>query len=153
MNDTAPLEPTCFETCLQLLEQWTAGNHTRELGLNLMFHCGSLNVEPPFLTGFDQARADELGLDCAKIFNEVHDPFALEFRHDAEMLYVLGLMSDLFPWALGNETTWIARSLEYQSLYALLEPKGLEPELLDGRGKYGKYFAHQLRYARAHPRT
>jgi hypothetical protein len=142
-----------FDQCLKLLEQWNAGNHSRELGLDLMFHCWSLNVESIFLTGFDQARADELGLDFAETFNEVHDWFALELRHDPEMLFAVAVMGEITPWALGDENVWIARSLEYRNLYALLEPTGLEPELFDGRSEYGKYFAHQLRYAQEHPRT
>ncbi len=143
--------PSLYENCLKLLEEWNVGNHTRELGLDLMFHCWYLIMEPPFLTGYDLTLIEDDQL--TKIFNQVHDSFALEIRHDPEMLYTVGLMADLSPWALGDENLWIACSLEYRTLYALLEPNGLEPELFDGRGEYGKYFAHQLRYAREHPRT
>jgi hypothetical protein len=145
--------PTFYENCLNLLEEWNAGNHSRPLGLDLMFHCWYLFAEPPFLTGYDQAKTDELGLDFAATFNEVHDRFVLEIRHDPEMLFAIAVMGEITPWALGDETVWIARSLEYRTLYAQLEPNGLEPELFEGRGQYGKYFAHQIRYAREHPRT
>jgi hypothetical protein len=105
----------------------------------------------PVLTGYDLTR--EENLDVEKIFNEVHDSFALEIRNDPEMLYTVGLMAELSPWALGDENGWIACSLEYRNRYELLEPNGLDPELFEGRGEYGKYFAHQIRYAREHPRT
>jgi hypothetical protein len=144
---------TFFENCLKLLEEWNAGNHTRELGLNLMFHCWYLFAEPPFLTGYDQEKTDELELDFVATFNEVHDSFALEIHKDSKMLFTIAVMGSITPWALGDETVWIARSLEYMNLYEQLEPNGLDPELFEGRGEYEKYFAHQLRYARTHTRT
>jgi hypothetical protein len=144
---------TFFENCLKLLEKSNTGTHTRELGLELMFHCWYLLEEPPFLTGFDQARENELGLDFAVTFNEVHASFAPKIHQDPEMLYTIAVMGEITPWALGDENVWIERSLEYRNLYELLEPNGLDPKLIENRGEYGKYFAHQLRYARDHPRT
>jgi hypothetical protein len=142
---------TFFENCLKLLEKWNTGTHTRELGLELMFHCWYLLEEQPQYTGYDPTLIEDSEL--TKIFNEVHDSFALEIRQDSEMLYTVGLMAELFPWLLGDENVWIERSLEYRNLYAQLEPNGLDPEKFEERGEYGKYFAHQLRYARDHPRT
>jgi hypothetical protein len=144
------VNPTFFENCLNLLEEWNAGNHSRALGLDLMFHCWYLQTEPTFLTGYGLVQQEDT--DVAKIFNEIHDSFALEIRNDLEMLYTVGLMAEITPWALRDENLWIARSLEYRTLYAQLEPNGLEPELFEGRGEYGKYFAHQIRYTREHPR-
>ena len=142
------LKETCFDTAQNLLEKWNAGNHTRKLGLDLMFHCWYLLEEPPMHTGFDATRVEDLNL--TKIFNEVHDSFVLEIRNDPEMLYTVGLMAQLSPWALGDETLWSARGLEYLKLYKLLKPNGLDPKLFVGRGEYGKYFAHQLQHARAY---
>ena len=142
---------TFFDTTLNLLEEWNAGNHARELGLNLMFHCWYLLEEPVTHIGYDPTRVEDF--DPTRIFNEIHDSFALEIRNDPEMLYVIGTMAQLTPWALGDETVWTTRSLEYQKLYAFLEPSGLDPKLFEARDGYGKYFAHQLRYAREHPRT
>ena len=116
-----------------------------------MFHCWSLQTEPTFLTGYGLVQQEDT--DVAKIFNEVHDWFALEIRNDPEMLFAIAVMGEITPWALGDENLWIARSLEYRNLYEQLESDGLEPELIENRGEYGKYFAHQLRYARDHPRT
>jgi hypothetical protein len=144
---------TLFDVTLNLLEEWNAGNHTRKLGLDLMFHCWYVLEDQPQYTGYDQTKLDELGLDFTVTFNEVHDSFVLGIQNDPEMLYTVGLMAELFPWLLGDEDVWTARSFEYWSRYRLLEPNGLEPELFEGRGEYGKYFAHQLRYAREHPRT
>jgi hypothetical protein len=140
---------TFFETLQKLLEEWNAGNHSREFGLDLMFHCWYLQTEPTFLTGYGLVQQEDA--DVAKIFNEVHDWFALEIRNDPEMLFAIAVMGEITPWALGDETVWIARSLEYRNLYALLEPNGLDPEVFEGRGEYGKYFAHQIRVARIHP--
>jgi hypothetical protein len=145
------MNETLFDSTMKLLEEWHAGNQTRDLGLDLMFHCWYLLEEQPQYTGYDPTLIEDDQL--TKTFNEVHDLFAPEIRQDSEMLYTVGLMSELFPWLLGDENLWIARSLEYRNLYALLEPNGLDPELFEGRGEYGTYFAHQIRYAREHPRT
>jgi hypothetical protein len=105
------------------------------------------------LNRIQPGKTDELGLDFPATFNEIHDSFALEIRNDPEMLFAIAVMGEITPWALGDENLWIARSLEYRNLYKLLEPNGIDPELFEGRGEYGKYFAHQIRYAREHSRT
>jgi len=60
-------------------------------------------------------------------------------------LYVVGLMSHLSPWLLGDNATWEARSSDYRAMYRRLEPNGLDPSLFDGRGAFGEYFSHQAR--------
>jgi hypothetical protein len=142
--------PTLYENFLKLLQEWKTGNHSRELGLDLMFHCWYLIEEPALHTDYNLIVVENSKLTT--IFNEVYDSFALEIRHDPEMLFTIAVMGEITPWALGDENLWIARSLEYRNLYAQLEPNGLEPELFENRGEYGKYFAHQLKVAKKRSR-
>jgi hypothetical protein len=142
---------TFFDSTLKLLEQWNAGNQTRELGLDLMFHCWYLLEEPAMHTDYNLIVVENSKLTT--IFNEVHDSFALGIRNDPEMLYTVGLMAQLHPWLLGDKDVWIKRGIEYRDFYEQLEPNGLDPELFENRGEYGEYFAHQIRYAREHSWT
>jgi hypothetical protein len=73
----------------------------------------------------------------------VHDYFRPSIKSDAEMLYVVGLMANLFPYLLGDEPEWESIAAEYQQSYRALVPEGLSPSVFAGRGAYGDYFAGQ----------
>jgi hypothetical protein len=124
-----------------LIEQWRAGIRDRELGLHLAFLAWYMIVEPLFVTGLDKARVAQGTLP--DVFREVHDFFAPPEGQDPEVLYVFGLMAYLFPWALGDEKEWEARSAEYRTVYRKLAPDGMRPDVFLGRGFYGDYFQHQ----------
>jgi len=136
-------EPTLARACELLLRSWDAGNRSRELALHLMFLCWYLMLEPMHLTGLEPTNpiSDRLQL----VFNEVHENFGANMARDAEMLYVVGLMAHLTPWLLGDNDSWESRSETYRLLYRKLAPQGISPQVFDGRGAYGDYFAGQAR--------
>jgi hypothetical protein len=127
--------------------QWDSGERDRELALHLMFLAWYLYLEPPHLTGLDEARVPINSL--AAVFNAAHDwllPIGVD-TEDVEALYVAGLAARLCPWALGEVSLWTARSEAYRARYRLLAPGGISPAVFEGRGAFGDYFAGQARVA------
>jgi len=125
--------------------QWKSGQRDRELALHLMFLAWYLCIEPPRLTGLDEARISDDSLIA--VFNAAHDwllPHGSD-TDDIEVLYVVGLPARMFPWALGDESLWTARSEAYRVRYRQLAPDGISPAVFEGRGAYGTYFADQAR--------
>jgi hypothetical protein len=135
--------PTLGAAYELLRDQWRRGDRDRELALHLMFLSWYLLIEPAHLTGLDEGRVPSAELVAT--FNEVHDHMAPAKRDDAELLYVVGLMSHLAPWLLGDIATWESRSRDYWSIYRRLVPNGLNPNGFAGRGAYGDYFGRQAR--------
>lgn len=135
-------EPTLGQAYEILLADWQRGVRERELSLHLAFLAWYMLLEPPFLTGLDQGRPYAATLE--RVFNEVHDHVAPETTHDAEVLYVFGLMAHLSPWLIGDNAKWEATSERYRLAYRKLEPKGIAPTVFAGRGYYGEYFAGQV---------
>jgi hypothetical protein len=134
-------KPT-FAAAYEILhDAWCSGDRDRELGLHLMFLCWYMLIEPSHLTGLDEGRVPSSEL--TRVFNEVYDFMAPGNEADPEFLYVVGLMSVLAPWLLGDHETWEQRSREYQVRYRQLKPNGLDPAVFQGRGAYGDYFAGQ----------
>jgi hypothetical protein len=119
------------------------GSRDQELGLHLMFLSWYLLCEPPHLTGLNKHSVPLSSL--APVFHEVHEHFIPTIKADAEMLYVVGLMTVLFPYFLGDTETMEALAREYRTLYRLLEPRGLAAEVFTNRGAYGDYFESQAR--------
>ena len=136
-------EPTLGSAYQILRDAWLSGDRDRELCLHLMFLCWYILIEPPHLTGLDESRvpSSELG----RIFNEVFDFMSPASQNDSEFLYVVGLMSALAPYLLGDNDTWEQLSRDYHTKYRQLKPKGLDPHVFEGRGAFGEYFAHQAR--------
>ena len=138
----APTLGAAFEL---LREAWERGDRDRELALHLMFLAWYLAIEPPHLTGLDEARRSEGELPA--MFNEAHDwllPSGVATQ-DAEALYAAGLPAHMFAWALGDERLWTIRSDAYRHRYRELAPDGIPPEVFEGRGAYGDYYAGQAR--------
>ncbi len=136
-------KPTLWAAYEILRERWRAGDRDRELGLHIMFLTWYMLCEPPFLTGLPHDSDDSLAL--AEHFNEVHRHFSPSIMQDAEMLYVVGLMANLFPWLLGDEQVWNRTSETYRRAYRRLTPNGVDPGIFEGRGAYGDYFGGQAR--------
>ena len=127
------------ETYQNLRERWRAGERDREQGLHLLFLAWMHWAEPDFLTGM----AHDPGAQA--LWHEIFDHFAGEASTDAEFLWVAGLMATIAPWALGVERIWQAASERLRARAKALNPAGFAPEQFEGRGEYGKYFAHQAR--------
>lgn len=123
--------------------EWRSGNRDRELCLHLLFLSWYCNLEPPHLTGRNQASFPSG--DLSRLFHDVYKSLESEIVDDVECLYVVGLMAALTPYLLGDdEATWEARSVAFKERYRLLAPKGLTAAHFEGRGAYGDYFAGQV---------
>jgi hypothetical protein len=138
-------EQTLVPAFDQLLACWRSGDRDREVGLHLMFLAWYLRVEPPFLTGCNEAAIPWQTL--VNTFEEVHDHFGPVIRGDAEMLFCVALMAHLDTWCFRDEALWASRSKEYQKVCRLLCPTGLDPAIFSGRGAFGAYFAGHARSA------
>jgi hypothetical protein len=134
-------EPMLAAACTILASLWDDGDRGRELGLHLMFLCWYCLIEPEHLTGLDPN--SQLAARLSLLFQEVHDFFVPSMEHDAEMLYVVGLMAHLAPWLLGNHDLWDARSKTYRKRYRMLSPRGIDPSVFADRAAYGDYFEGQ----------
>jgi len=137
--------PVLGATYELLRDRWRSDERNRELALHLMFLAWYLIVEPAHLTGLDETRVPTAEL--RKTFNDAHDwllPIG-DASTDVEALYVAGLPAHMFPWALGDEHLWAARSAAYRVRYRQLEPQGIDPAVFDGRGAYGDYYGGQGR--------
>jgi hypothetical protein len=127
------------EDYIQLRESWDRGDRDRERALHLLFLAWMHWADPPFVTGMsDDPREIEL-------WREVFDYFGGEDSGDAEFLHVAGLMVHLFPWVFGDESTWEAIAQRMKARSRRLRPEGFTPKTFEGRGEFGKYFAHQAR--------
>ena len=136
-------EPTLGSALELALAEWQTGNRDRELRLHLLFLCWYCTLEPPYLTGISKSRAASTGLP--RLFQDVYASFADGILNDAEVLFTVGLMAQLAPWALGDDvSTWESRSEAFRERYRSLVPAGLSPALFQERGAYGDYFAGQV---------
>jgi len=132
------------EAYRQLRGRWDAGDRDKELTLHLLFLAWMHWADPPFATGMSDDPED------VKLWHDIFAHFGGEGSSDAEFLHVAGLMAKLFPWELGDEQAWeaVAERMKVRSLQ--IRPEGFAPELFEGRGDFGDYFAHQARVAPTH---
>ena len=136
-------EPTLGPALVLAIREWDAGNRDREFRLHLLFLAWYCNLEPPHLTGCDEAVCPSAQLPG--LFTAVYETFAGTILDDAEALYVVGLIAQLTPWLLGGDIKdWEVRSRDFRVRYRMLVPEGLSPSIFEGRGAYGDYFAGQV---------
>jgi hypothetical protein len=136
-------QPTLAEAFELLSDQWGAGDRDRELALHLLFISWYGLVEPEHITGF---QGDEDTTSMLRVaFNDVYQYVAKGIERDPEMLYVVGLMANLAPWALGDANEWESRSERYRELYRRQAPEGIDASIFAERGAYGEYFGGQAR--------
>lgn len=122
-----------------LRASWNAGDRDRESALHLLFLSWWHWAEPDFLTGL----SDDPG--AADLWHQVFDHLGGEASSDAEFLFAAGVMTTVTPWAFGDENVWKAAAGRMMVRSRELEPAGIPPEVFEGRGDYGEYFAHQSR--------
>ena len=146
VNQMNPGKPTLGIVFNILKQEWLNNNRDRELGLHLLFLAWYGLVEPAFITGFETREdtkyilRDGLTEELQLIFRQVHDYFEPMLYEDPEMLYVVGLMANIFPYVLGNSDEWENRSVEYRKRHRKLLPNGVPPDVFKDRGAYGEYF-------------
>jgi hypothetical protein len=142
-------QPTLGKAFVLMRDAWRAGHRDRELALHVAFLAWYLLIEPPHLTGLDEATTPASAL--LETFHEAH-AFLLPRgtdTDDAEALFVIGLPAHMFAWifaAPGSDLAdadreWTARAVEYRRRYRELRPNGLDAATFAGRGAYGDYFA------------
>ena len=129
------------ESYRRLREGWLVGDRDRENSLHLLFLAWMHWADPPFVTGLSDDP------DAPILWHEVFAHFRGEGSSDAEFLHVAGLMAHLFPWVLGDELAWMAAAERMKTRSLQLRTEGFTPELFEGRGDFGDYFAHQARAA------
>jgi hypothetical protein len=122
-----------------LKARWQAGHRDLETGLRLIFLAWYACAEPSFLTGLPTQE------DTGRVFREVFAHFRGPASTEAELLYAVGLMCDLFAYCYGEADEWSAVGLECKKAARQLKPEGYPPEHFEGRGAYGDYFAHMAR--------
>lgn len=118
---------------------WRNGNREREGGLHLLFLAWMHWADPSFVTGMtDDPEAGDL-------WRAVYAHFGGEDSEDAEFLHMAALMASLTPWGLGDEAEWKSRADRMTARSRKFRPGGFSPTFFEGRGEYGRYFAHQAR--------
>ena len=131
------LQETSLGEAFGLLQaRWGGGARDRETALRLAFLAWYARAAPTFLTGLPDA------VDTPSIFSETYFALAGESSSDAEVCYVIGLMARMFPWVLEDESRWEQEGWRLTAKARLLAPNGVELKWFEGRGAYGRYFAH-----------
>ena len=73
------------------------------------------------------------------MFERVHSFFEPTIQEDAEMLWVVGLVTHM-QWSMFTDREkWESISKKYKKLYRTLEPDGIAAAVFEGRGAYGDY--------------
>jgi hypothetical protein len=132
-------QPTLGRAFELLLARRRAGARDRETTLRLLFLAWYLDEEPPFLTGA------EAGHETRFVFCDLVDAVVESDTDDAESLYAVGQLVSLSPWHLADEQAAVELGRSCLARAAALRPDGFRPEHFDGRGEYGRYFAHMIR--------
>ena len=131
-----------------LKEAWLRGERGRESDLDLMFHAWMHWADPDFVTGLDEDP------DALRIWLQIFEHFGGTRSSDVEFLFVAQIMVAFFPFILGDEKEWnctaalLERRLRTNDASQRLQTgdaSSLCAAMFEGRGEYGKYFAHQLR--------
>lgn len=133
--DGSPVLGQAFD---MLTARWAAGERDRETALRLLFLGWYANCEPPFLTGLSIERG------AASICSDAFAALGGAGTSDPEVCYVVGLMAELFPWALGDETYWAEVGSVLSGRAVERQPNGPLLSTFEGRGAYGEYFSHML---------
>jgi hypothetical protein len=133
--------PTLGAAYDALRERWAAGVRDRETALRLLFLAWYACAEAGVLTGLP-----EDGSTYA-VFREVFAAQGGPTSDDPEFLLTAGYMADLHAFCIEweREDEWEALGAACVARAAALGVAALGPEVFDGRGAYGDYFAHVAR--------
>jgi hypothetical protein len=135
-------KPTLGKAFGMLKARWEAGERDLETGLRLMFLAWYGTAEPPYLTGIELERD---GYEGPQLSQEVFSFFGGVECGEPELLYVVGVMAEVDPYACGEAKEWAAIGNFCARAARKLRPSGYPPEHYEGRGAYGDYFAHMTR--------
>ena len=152
--------PSLGKAADELLLRWRHNLRDAETAMRLVYLCWYRCCEPLHLTGLE----DDLPSTDAIIAE-----FGDEEQLTAEMLFSIGMLAYLFPYCLGDETTWQHRATIYLQRATTVEPTSplfrnwpyfigdsnaiVDPEVFirtevharfHGRGAFGEYMKHLL---------
>jgi hypothetical protein len=134
-------EPTLFAAYMILKQLWDEGDRDRELALHLMFLAWFGMTEPVHITGFP--KFEYMDQDLQTFFSEVHDFFVPTICSDPEMMYIVGLIANMFGHSFDNPEKWEKIAKDYQWRYRIYYRYGIDPSIFENRGAYGDYFFGQ----------
>ncbi len=141
-------EPTLAAAYEILKEQWDNGDRDRDLGLHLMFLAWFGAFEPDYITGFSKSWEENMK-ELLPVFAEIHAYFEAEIHKDVEMLYVVGLIANMYWFMLDDDVeiakVWEERGKKYHEQYRAIAPNGIDPSIFVNRGAYGDYFEGQAK--------
>ena len=134
-------EPTLFAAYTILKQLWDEGDRDRELALHLMFLAWFGMTEPEHITGFPKFNYMDPGLQT--VFSQVHNYYVPTIHGDPEMMFVIGLIANMYGHSFDNPGKWEKIANDYQRRYRTFYRYGIDPAIFAGRGAYGDYFAGQ----------
>ena len=99
-------------------------------------------VEPEHITGFP-ASGGYMNSALQKIFSDIHTYYEPTINDDPEMLYVVGLIANMFGFMFDDPDKWEKFAEEYRWRYRTTYRYGIDPKIFSNRGAYGDYFQGQ----------
>jgi hypothetical protein len=118
-----------------LVFRWKEGARDRETALRLLFLIWFWLAEPPYLTGLKDVNRTRI--------NELFQSLGGEFSTDPEVLFVVTVMCQIAPWALGEEAYWREIGERFRLRLRERPQPGLSKQTFVRRGAYGHYFANR----------
>lgn len=118
-----------------LVVRWKDGARDRETALHLLFLIWYGQAEPPYFTGLKDVNRTRI--------NELFQRLGGEFSTDPEVLFVIMMMCEIAPWALGEESYWRRTGERFLQRLRELPETGLSRLTFSRRGAYGYYFANR----------
>jgi hypothetical protein len=126
-----------------LVARWKEGARDRETALRLLFFIWYGLAEPPYFTGLKDVNRTRV--------TELFQRLGGEFTTDPEVLFVVTVMCENAPWALGEESYWRSVGERFRRRLQQQPEPGLSKLTFARRGAYGYYFANRWETFFPHP--
>ena len=116
--------------------RWESGERDRETALRIIFLLWYCCAEPGEFTGLPQSGISK------KLLIDAFESLGGIKTTDAELCYVMGIMTEVAVFCFGDNEYWEKIGIELRPRTQKLKPDGFKPEHFRERGAYGDYFAH-----------
>lgn len=130
-------QPSLGRALEMLQSRWNVGARDEETALRLLFLLWYKIVEPNNLTGLPLETDNKL---FKKVFEEAGGEASSPL-----VLFAVGKMAEMFPWAIGDENKWSALAERYMKKALDIQPN-ISADTFAGHGAAGDYFQHTLSY-------